>query len=56
MTEHFDTASPHYVMKQKANRFDWLFLYAFTKFFGISSQVLPSSVLPALFFCTPPHA
>lgn len=45
-------------VKQKNQSFlDWFFIYAFTKFMfaGISSQVLPSSVLPALFFCTPPH-
>jgi len=34
-----------------------LFIYAFTNFIptGISSHVLPSSVRPARFFCTPPH-
>jgi hypothetical protein len=41
--------------EQKASRYDWLFIYAFTKFLGISSHVLPSRVLPARFFCTPPH-
>jgi hypothetical protein len=35
----------------------WLFIYTFTEFMvtGISSQVLPLSVRPALFFYTPPH-
>ena len=37
-------------IKKASPAADWLFIYAPTKFPGISFQVRPSSVLPALFF------